>query len=78
VADISLHTSLETRSLRACNDGREQHERDANRFSSHGYLHSEFGQDWLTRLTIIVIARWAARAAPSCQPMMWLQWSPAK
>jgi hypothetical protein len=45
---------------------------------SHRYLHVEFGQDWLTRLTIIMIARWADRAAPSCQPTMWLQWSPAK
>ena len=26
--------------------------------------------DWLTRLTIIVIALCAARAAPSCQPIM--------
>jgi hypothetical protein len=43
---------------------------------SHRYLYVEFGQDWLTRLTII--ARWADRAAPSCQPTMWLQWSPAK
>ena len=33
---------------------------------------------WFTRFTIIVTALCAARAAPSCQPMMWLQWSPAK
>jgi len=45
---------------------------------SRRYLYVEFGQDWLTRLTIIMIARWADRAAPSCQPTMWLQWSPAK
>ena len=35
-------------------------------------------QDWLTRSTIIATDRCAASAAPSCQPMMWLQWSPAK
>lgn len=36
----------------------------------YGCSGREFYQDWLTRLTIIVTALWAANAAPSCQPMM--------
>jgi hypothetical protein len=30
-------------------------------------------KDWW----ILVMARWAERAAPSCQPTRWVTWSPA-
>src|ERR1700728_1963876 len=75
VLDVSLGLSLHNRK-EAQGHGKAQ----THRYSSHEDIpihlqaRCESSYECPTRLAIMVTTRWAARAAPSCQPIRWLQW----